>query len=110
MNQTKKPTSEHTPEPWPEPSYQNDTGPNDDYFDQWHEIAGIADFNKEADAKRARACVNALAGLNPDAVKDVVEALEILLLTQETCKPGASLLIAAETKARVALAKLKGVS
>lgn len=34
--------------------------------------------NAEANAKRAIACVNALAGLNPEAVRDVVEVLERL--------------------------------
>lgn len=66
----------HPPEPW----YRGDDG-------FIHDAAGtsIATFrissaelyDRDAAVARAIACVNACAGINPEAVKDLVEALKI---------------------------------
>jgi hypothetical protein len=50
--------SEPTPRPWPLPVYENDVGPDDDGFWEWHEVAGIAEFKNGADAELAVAAVN----------------------------------------------------
>ena len=64
--------SEHTKEPW---SYTRDK--DNDYVDLWGGPDGrksIGEMFWENDAHRALVCVNALAGYNPEAVKEVVEA------------------------------------
>ena len=85
---------EHTPEPWEVIGFQAARKPwckvsiakvVFDYVEECREY--VADFQgvstdkgkerAEANAARAVACVNALAGLNPEGVKDVVEALEM---------------------------------
>ena len=55
--------SKHTPEPW--------------YFHKGMVVYGHEeiDIRDEANAQRAIACVNACAGINPDAVPDAVAAL-----------------------------------
>jgi hypothetical protein len=62
-----------TPPPWPEPEYDNDTGPFDEGFWEWWAIEGIARFDHEADARFARRAVNmhqalvtALSGMLPE--------------------------------------------
>jgi hypothetical protein len=50
--------SDHTPTPWAEIEYDNDTGPSDEGFWEWWEIPGIARFDKEADAQFARTACN----------------------------------------------------
>lgn len=71
--------SKHTPEPWTGPFYRSDVGPDDEYFIDYWGVDGVGKFDNEVDAQRAMACVNACAGINPEAVPDVVEALRILL-------------------------------
>jgi hypothetical protein len=74
--------TKHTPEPWITGGVFNPDSPNAT-MNIWSEPPEgkqsgviIAKDMKVADARRARACVNALAGLKPEAIKDVVEALE----------------------------------
>lgn len=60
--------SNHTPEPW--------------YYDEgqlYSRLEGCVDINEPRNLDRAVACVNACAGINPEAVPDVVEALRELL-------------------------------
>lgn len=66
--------SDHAPEPWelyspggiPQPALVTPDGT------VWMR------FNSLADAQRIVACVNALAGLNPEAIPALVEALKLL--------------------------------
>lgn len=57
--------SEHTKEPWRELDF---------YQDVPGEVVGTHCLNC-ADYDRARACVNALAGMNPEGVAEAMEAL-----------------------------------
>lgn len=81
----------HTPEPWGVSvalsGSENDRG--FDIFGDYKHIARVSPMIKDsrgnashegkANADRIVACVNALAGLNPDGVRDVVEAFKSLL-------------------------------
>ena len=60
----------HTPTPWPEPVYDNDTGPNDEGFSEWWDILDVARFDKEEDARFARLACN-----NFDRLKTICEHL-----------------------------------
>ena len=77
-------TTRHTPEPWKE-----------------QEIP--VTLYKQADYDRARSCVNGCAGLNPEAYRQVVEALQALMdaPSWEAMQP-------AFQQAREALANAKG--
>lgn len=118
--------SKHTPEPW---TTEGSNGiylklPNGDTHSFpiiWSEKAGMdvayivpMDDTKRADADRIVACVNALAGLNPEAVQDVVEALRGILREIEYCVDDGSFergIVDANVgiiAARAALAKLEG--
>lgn len=62
----------------------------------------------QIDAKHLAACWNALAGMNPEAVKDVVDALKEALESMDTHDDIQKSFFQAERKqARAALAKLK---
>lgn len=66
----------------------------------------------DANARRIVACVNALAGLNPEAVKDVVDEISNIAFTCEMTKcstagDGDAMLKAVAADLRAALAKLK---
>ena len=69
----------HTPEPWnvydSKPKQVRICRVGEERIDQ----GAIATFAASADAWRSILCVNALAGLNPEAVSDVVEAFKKLL-------------------------------
>ena len=59
--------SNHTPEPW-----GPDLGPIDkDYYIEPMTLLTTRDY------KRARACVNACAGINPEAVPDLLAAAKL---------------------------------
>lgn len=116
--------SNHTPEPWTTEANNGIylTLPNGDthlFPIIWSKKAGMdvayivpMDDTKHDDANRIVACVNALAGLNPEAVPDVVAALRDMLdgyerlLAQSVLdvNPGANRYSIA---ARAALAKLE---
>jgi len=57
---------------------------------------------------RIVACVNACAGLNPDAIAGVVAALERSVESMELARTGASVSMESIDAARDALAKLQG--
>jgi hypothetical protein len=63
-----------------------------------------ASFDKPADRDKAVACVNAMQGLNPEGVKDVVEALEGCIEHMEHSTPQGR---QAWESATAALAKIK---
>ena len=63
--------TKHTPEPWLMAAPPS-TGEHTEMVDQ--ACNEIATFKRPADLKRARQCVNACAGINPEAVPDLVEA------------------------------------
>lgn len=67
--------SNHTPEPW---CKLNDCGTVGIWGPQGDCVAvnNGCSCDNEANADRIVACVNACAGLNPEAVPDVVEALK----------------------------------
>lgn len=105
--------SNHTPEPW---CKLNDCGTVKIWGPRGDCVAvniGCSCDN-EANADRIISCVNACAGINPEAVPDVVEALRVLLegyerlLAQSVLdvNPGANRYSIA---ARAALAKLEQV-
>ena len=74
-------------------------------------VFGSSEWNwfKDEDAKRTVACVNACAGINPEAVPDVVEALREAINWAEGYAQGG--VIPEYLKAaRAALAKLEDVS
>ena len=62
--------SNHTPEPWPKPEYFDD-----EMFSESWQVDNVGAFDNEHDADRAVACVNACAGINPEAVSVMLEAL-----------------------------------
>lgn len=115
--------SKHTPEPWEYGTFPKWQPGRSNYHvvrpqGEFPHGGWIADFGypcddvAEANAQRAVACVNALAGINPEAVPDVVAALRALLegyerlLAQSVLdvNPGANRYSIA---ARAALAKLE---
>jgi len=62
----------------------------------------------EDDARRIVACVNALAGMNPGAVGDVVEAFqELYSYADEEMFPRTAAVVNVLDKAKAALAKLE---
>ena len=82
--------SKHTPEPWEYGTFPKWQPGRSNYHvvrpqGEFPHGGWIADFGypcddvAEANAQRAVACVNALAGLNSEAVPDVVAALRGLL-------------------------------
>ena len=82
--------SKHTPEPWEYGTFPKWQPGRSNYHvvrpqGEFPHGGWIADFGypcddvAEANAQRAVACVNALTGLNPEAVPDVVAALRGLL-------------------------------
>jgi hypothetical protein len=114
--------TKHTPEPW-HVGCQNDypfiinqppRPSTDDIVDipdviviaKPAEIPGNA-ATVVANAERIVACVNALAGLNPEAIKDVVEALEAVNSSSRTYPHGIAKLMSALDQVEAALAKLK---
>jgi hypothetical protein len=62
----------HTPEPW---TARKNTHDNGEWVVQAKPEA-VADVETEADARRIAACVNACAGINPEAVPDLVRSLK----------------------------------
>jgi len=58
-------STEHTPEPWPDPDYDN----SDTSASEWWDIPGIGRFWKEEDALRVQAAVNACAGYDTVALQ-----------------------------------------
>ncbi len=92
--------TQHTPEPW----YYRQGGECVMAPDDWVCIVHNND-HREANARRIVACVNACKGINPEAVPDLLEALQVLLLAYETAKEGARVRIGAELKARAAITK-----
>lgn len=74
----------------------------DDNYPQDCSVAAMTDY-----AARANACVNALAGLNPDAVADVVKALEECLAVVNTHNVTDAKAAVAHVNARAALGKLR---
>jgi len=85
--------TQHTPEPW-----------YDNRHAIWSTVGGspLAQTTSTKDSARIVACVNALAGLNPEAIADVVHALEMIT---DPDGPGYA---KCERFARAALAKLQG--
>ena len=87
----------HTPEPWHVKhdtnvmTYRtiNGTPIECSAFNQNDSRDPTCERQNQANASRAVACVNALAGLNPEAVKDVVEACKTFLawLDREDSSP-----------------------
>ena len=66
---------QHTKEPWPEIGCDSD----DESCITWYTIPGIAKFKCDADAERARACVNACEGIEDvGVVPRMVQAFEIM--------------------------------
>lgn len=61
---------------WPEPVYDNDTGPYDEGFWCWWGIEGVAKFDKEEDARLAWAMKKHLSALldERDALRGALEA------------------------------------
>lgn len=74
-----------TKEPWPDPTYNNDVGPQDEGFWEWWEIGVIAKFDCEEDARRAQRAVNALAGI-ADPAAAIKAARELARLSSELCE------------------------
>lgn len=70
-----------TPEPW---VWEPDTNSAGALRAQASEYRYIATDIPQEEGERAVACVNALAGLNPDDISDVVRALEDLCGTNGT--------------------------
>ena len=68
---------QHTKEPWPEAiSMERECG--DSYSHFWR-IKGVGDFESQDDAERARACVNACAGIEDVSVVPLmVKVLEAI--------------------------------
>lgn len=64
-----------TKEPWPEPEYNNDTGPDDESFWEWYGIDGVGKFDNIGDAWRAHTCANACAGI-PDPSAKIAQLRE----------------------------------
>jgi hypothetical protein len=73
--------AKHTPEPWRAPAKPGAYGFRDyTIFDDVgadREVC-LAEGLTEADAARIVACVNALAGMNPEAVAELVEAASVV--------------------------------
>jgi hypothetical protein len=78
-------TPKHTPEPWrayvddpyrgPDPQDRYDTDTVYSAYGPICRMSGDVKFSYH-DARRIVACVNALAGLNPEGVRECVDALE----------------------------------
>ena len=101
--------SKHTPEPWAVETELNHHIVSSD--GKYIVFFGWEQFPENYEANRARiiACVNALAGLNPEAVPNVVEALREAINWAEGYAQGG--VIPEYLKAaRAALAKLEDVS
>lgn len=113
MNPT--PTN-HTAEPW-SVSTRFHQGEAREYF-IWGPLHQIAEITAKLDrgeelsnAKRIVACVNALAGLNPEALPDAVKALEsapIMLLGETHAEFVGKYAEWFRTNRNTALANLKG--
>ena len=69
--------SKHTKEPWRAIEYIDPQWQIHGSTGEFHVIALTAQGNDEANAKRIVACVNACAGINPDAVKDLLQACKL---------------------------------
>lgn len=54
------------PGDWPEISYENDTGPNDEGFWEWWEIEGLGKFSDKESAELVRAALTLLPLLLAD--------------------------------------------
>lgn len=92
--------SGHTPGPWAY-DYENDTGPNDDYFVEWYGMNGVFRAYREEDA--------ALIASAPD----LLEALESLTADRLFYYDGdtdarMNVTVAAYKNARAAIARAKG--
>jgi len=95
----------HTPEPWK--SHNGSIFSGDNRFTLAHFILYFGTHDNAENAQRAVACVNALAGLNPEAVPDAVAALrEILAVPSEQFANARQFQAWCELKTRAALAKL----
>ena len=73
----------HTPEPW---TCRKNTHDNGEWVIQKKPLP-VADVECEADARRIVACVNACAGINPEAVPDLIKACQDVedVFNQWTC-------------------------
>lgn len=99
--------NKHTAEPWlTNTNSQGDWDISPDGEDMICDLKGCA--NSEANAVRIVACVNACAGLNPDAVPGLVSALRAALNHIEHGWTDPALCIAVADIARAALAKAEG--
>ena len=88
----------HTPEPW---RYSNG------FIFSGKEIVGGS--CNETNDKRIIACVNACAGINPDAVPEMLEALRaIISVPAEQFANARQFQAWCELKSRAALAKAEG--
>lgn len=94
MKQTK-----HTPEPWGEYSFPQSGNLNMPEVDKTVHLP-------RTDYRRAVACVNALAGINPDKLKTAISDFEFILRIVEAMPILAA--TAQVQHARAALAALKG--
>jgi hypothetical protein len=84
--------TKHTPEPWHIGGFRPELpmvyGSDGQVASDCSRILRRSPEEQKANAERIVACVNALAGLNPEAIKDVVEALESLFArTPCKCEP-----------------------
>ena len=99
----------HTPEPWPTPVRFDITGPADDDYSCYWDIVNVGMLDSEEDAVRAVACVNACAGINPEAVPEMREALRaIISVPAEQFANARQFQAWCELKSRAALAKAEG--
>lgn len=108
--------TKHTPGPW----HQKHTVGIFDGFGReilWIDVRGaLGDIDtREANAARIVACVNACEGINPEAVKDLLEALEAIKKEAADLGDGApdapylaKEMLNIEGIAKAAIAKAKG--
>lgn len=95
----------HSPLPWSEVTYNNDTGPSDEGLWEWYAIPDVGKFDREGDAEMAREAVNATYGsnINPRGIQKMRDTL--LWIRAQTCGCNA---LAVQTRIEEALAAIKG--
>ena len=121
--------TKHTAEPWRKVRSQDRLNPHDigiardgiqavlaECYAEFHAKGDVRPAECEANAARIVACVNALAGLNPEAVPALVEAAEAVdgafttWLAEYATGPDEGRALRSITALRAALAAVKGVA